>query len=198
MLLYPGANFSIYAQIVISPLAGALEPPGQPLETADELVQLNATVPKGLALVFYGSLLNNKVYQELSDDGPFDESIELAAANNIAPGDYTINIAATSGSLTVNLPFTVRVTPYLVITANNQFTPANITIPAGSTVYWLNLDPDPLAVYSVMFSTINVQGPQLGSTPQFEPWSYTFSTPGIYPYYCPDVGGMNGTITVTG
>jgi len=198
ILLAPGINVT-YPTLSIIPLPSSHELAGLPLEVGDELVILNATVPSGLHLRFFGSNLVNRVYEEVSLSSQFDESLNLAADKSISPGDYTIAVTAASGNYTAKLSFTVRVAEYLVVAYTNQFAPANITVKAGTTVYWLNLGGNggPENTYDVTFSTIKVQSPNLDGN-LFDSWSYNFATPGTFPYYCTIVGkGMSGTITVT-
>lgn len=79
---------------------------------------------------------------------------------------------------------------------NIQYVPAEVTIKAGTTVTWVNKDNLAHTVDSgtrdnptTLFKSGNL-GP--GQT-----FSYTFTTPGTYPYFCEPHQAMNGTITVT-
>ncbi|MDA4117886.1 MAG: hypothetical protein OK455_06025 [Thaumarchaeota archaeon] len=198
ILLAPGANLT-YATLSVVPLPSSHEAAGQPLESGDELVVLNATVPSGLSLRFFGSNLVNKEYVEVSLVGALTVSLNLAAAKDAAPGDYTITIVAASGNFSSNLSFTVRVAQYLVIAYLNSFSPANFTIKVGSTVYWLNLGGNggPENYYDVVFQTIKVQSPTMDGN-LFDSYSYTFTAAGSYPYYSDTVGQiMSGNIIVT-
>ena len=78
---------------------------------------------------------------------------------------------------------------------NTSFNPATVQIKAGTTVVWINKDP----VGHTTTSDTNTWDSGLlarGST-----FSYTFTQPGTYPYYCKPHGapgdvGMAGVITV--
>jgi plastocyanin len=75
------------------------------------------------------------------------------------------------------------------------FYPSNLTIRAGATVTWMNMDFVQHTVTS---------GPEGASTGLFDShelghmqaFSFTFTTPGTYAYYCDIHPGMVGTVTV--
>jgi plastocyanin len=70
------------------------------------------------------------------------------------------------------------------------FTPATITVAAGTTITWTNQD----AVSHTVTSNTNVfNSGSLGSSGI---WSYTFNTSGNYPYYCAVHPSMKGTVVV--
>jgi plastocyanin len=71
-----------------------------------------------------------------------------------------------------------------------MFMPMNLTITAGSTVTWTNLDEEPHTVTSVdgLFRSGGIDG---GGTYRFQ-----FVKPGVYKYSCSIHPQMVGTITV--
>ena len=73
--------------------------------------------------------------------------------------------------------------------ANFAFTPAALTVTAGSTVTWTNGDT---ATHTVTFDN----GPDCGSLATGNSTTVTFSTPGTYAYHCKIHASMKGTITV--
>jgi plastocyanin len=87
-----------------------------------------------------------------------------------------------------------------VLVEDNQFTPAELTVPAGTTVTWSWLDA---------FLPHNVVPDELEPTRSGDPvaslsrqYSFTFETPGDYRYYCqmhgtPGGHGMSGVVHVT-
>lgn len=83
---------------------------------------------------------------------------------------------------------------------NYQFSPANLTIPHGTTVTWLNGDTRNHTVANASSSSeILASGFIAGGGT----YSHTFATPGTFEYYCGIHGadgnpptGMHGTITV--
>lgn len=172
----------------------------------DELVVMNAVEPSGLSVHFFGSNLTSTIYEEVGFGFPSNVQLQLTAASDMAPGNYPVTIEASSGTESVNYTFTVQVVKYMVTFAFNRFSPSNLNVTAGSTVYWMNISTDPNGYSDVVFKEINVQSSGLFpcALSEYGPnacgvYSYTFTTPGTYSYVCnvmPFCGG--GTITVTG
>jgi plastocyanin len=78
--------------------------------------------------------------------------------------------------------------------AGFAFTPTNVTIKAGATVRWENLDPFTHTVTSVTPAGLFDSGP-LGQGDSFQ---FQFTKPGIYSYHCNFHSVMTGTVTVIG
>lgn len=80
------------------------------------------------------------------------------------------------------LPATERVAAahYSVQMANYAFAPASITVNEGDTITWTNQDTAPHTVTTT-------SGPERLDSPYLskgQSWSYTFTAPGTYMYYC--------------
>ncbi len=79
---------------------------------------------------------------------------------------------------------------------DNYFDRANITVPAGTTVTWVQAGDNPhtSTSYDGLWDSGLIQGGAEGSV------SYTFEEPGTYSYFCGphEDQGMVGTVTVTG
>lgn len=73
---------------------------------------------------------------------------------------------------------------------NFSYGPAAITIPAGTTVTWINRDDIPHTVVS----TEKVFKSKVLDTD--EKFSYTFTKPGEYPYFCSIHPKMTGKVVV--
>lgn len=82
-----------------------------------------------------------------------------------------------------------------------RFEPAQVTIEVGESVTWVNSEGE---VHSTTNGT-GYEDPEWGLLWDFwffsgpgEAFTYTFETPGVYPYFCfPHLGlGMVGTVTV--
>ena len=75
---------------------------------------------------------------------------------------------------------------------NFVFEPARLTVKAGTTVTWLNRDdiPHTVAAKDRLFKS------KVMDTD--ESYSFTFSTPGEYSYFCSLHPHMTGTIVVEG
>src|SRR5579859_2858103 len=73
---------------------------------------------------------------------------------------------------------------------NFTFIPATLTVPAGATVTWTNHDDVP---HTVTATDKHFTSQALDTDDQF---SYRFTTPGTYNYYCTIHPKMQGTIIV--
>jgi plastocyanin len=161
------------------------------------VLNLSAKAPPGISII-----LPNKPVSVFLTGGLIPNSVTftLVADKNVAPGDYKVSVVGTSGSSTYNLSFTVRVVSYLVTMSNDAYTPSNLTVKAGSTVYWINADPTPgdREIHDVRSRSGPLHSPALYPNPIFESWSYTFTTPGRYDYIDSYSDGlMSGTVIVT-
>jgi len=73
---------------------------------------------------------------------------------------------------------------------NFSFAPATITVPAGTTVRWTNKDDSP---HNVVGDDKSFKSKALDTDDSF---SYTFSKPGTYGYFCGMHPKMTGKIVV--
>ncbi len=74
-----------------------------------------------------------------------------------------------------------------------SFMPSSVTVPAGTTVTWMNSD----AVAHTVTSTAIAPAFDSGSVASGASYSFIFSAAGSYPYHCTLHAGMTGTVTVT-
>ena len=72
------------------------------------------------------------------------------------------------------------------------FAPMAISVPAGTTVMWTNFDP---VIHAVAADNGAFASDLFG---EGESFSFTFTTPGVYTYYCPPHPTMIGSVEVTG
>jgi plastocyanin len=197
----------VYPNVNVIPLPSANEGQAVGLNNGagDELVVLNSVEPSGIFIHFFGSNLTNTIYEEVDVGLPASVELQLGAANSLAPGNYPVTIEGSSGTESVNYTFNVQVVQYLVTTQYGLFSPANLNVTVGTTVYWINVSTDPNGYSDVAFKD-GVTSPGLfpcvlaGYGPSAcSVWSYTFTTAGTFSYVCnavPACGG--GTVTVTG
>src|SRR5262245_26937588 len=82
------------------------------------------------------------------------------------------------------------VAPISVDIKDSVYLPSTITVPVGTTVKWTNRDEETHTVTSTTGS-FGSRGLDLD-----EAYSYTFTTPGTYPYTCDLHPFMGGTIVV--
>ncbi|MBV6699338.1 cupredoxin family copper-binding protein [Kitasatospora aureofaciens] len=77
---------------------------------------------------------------------------------------------------------------------NFAFSPAALTVKTGTSVTWTNTDPDAHTVTSKQGSGGPLQSAALATNATY---SYTFTAPGTYPYYCSIHPFMTATVEVT-
>lgn len=73
------------------------------------------------------------------------------------------------------------------------FTPADITVKAGTTVTWTNND----SVAHTVTETDSQTGPNSGNLEPGKTFTFTYSAAGTYKYHCSIHPNMTGTVTVT-
>jgi plastocyanin len=73
---------------------------------------------------------------------------------------------------------------------NFTFNPQQITVKAGDTVTWINHDDIP---HTVTSKTMAFRSKAMDTDDKF---SFTFATPGTFPYFCALHPHMTGTIVV--
>ena len=73
---------------------------------------------------------------------------------------------------------------------NFSFSPATITVPAGTTVRWTNRDDIP---HTVVSEDKTFKSKPLDTDEQF---TYTFTKPGAYSYFCSIHPKMTGKVVV--
>ena len=73
---------------------------------------------------------------------------------------------------------------------NFTFNPKQVTVKAGDTITWVNHDDIP---HTVTSQTQAFRSKALDTDDKF---SFTFATPGTYPYFCALHPQMTGTIVV--
>ncbi|MFI9363291.1 cupredoxin family copper-binding protein [Kitasatospora sp. NPDC053057] len=77
---------------------------------------------------------------------------------------------------------------------NFAYSPPTLTVKAGTKVTWTNTDPDAHTVTSKQGSGGPLQSAALATN---DTYSYTFTQPGTYPYYCTIHPFMTATVEVT-
>ena len=78
----------------------------------------------------------------------------------------------------------------IVTIQNFSFDPETLTVPAGTTVTWLNTDDEPHNVTSVKKKF------RSGPLPTNKQFSFTFKDPGTYNYICSIHPYMKGKVVV--
>ncbi|MFN8557133.1 MAG: cupredoxin domain-containing protein [Dehalococcoidia bacterium] len=113
-----------------------------------------------------------------------------ATAARIVAGTTLALIVGISGA---GQPARAQDGALVVRLVGDHYLPDTITAPVGATVTWSNDESDPTNEH-------NVIAPLGGfSSPNFLPgttWSYTFTSPGEYGYFCDLHEGMIGRVIV--
>jgi plastocyanin len=109
-------------------------------------------------------------------------------------------VAIIAGCASTNGMGTAQPTPALPSGMTNvvaikdfAFSPSTLTIKAGDTVSWVNQGSAPHTVVSDSGSPVKFQSAELQTGASY---SFTFSKPGTYPYYCSVHPSMTATIVV--
>ncbi len=113
----------------------------------------------------------------------------LAACSGGAAGTTTTAATTTTGGTATTT--TAGGTEYQVVIDSFAFTPAELTVPVGATVTWVNHQG---ARHDVVATDGTFTSPLFG---EGETFSFTFTAPGEYPYVCSIHSNMAGTIIVT-
>ncbi len=101
-----------------------------------------------------------------------------------------IAVAAAATLSTANLPADSKPKPEMVQIDNFSFAPQTLTVRTGTKVTWVNKDDVP---HTVTSTEKKFKSGVLDTDEQF---SYTFSVPGTYAYFCTVHPHMTGTIVV--
>jgi plastocyanin len=82
--------------------------------------------------------------------------------------------------------------PVTVHITNFVFTPADLKVPAGTTVTWVNDDDIPHTIVADDKTAFRSKVLDTGDS-----FSFTFKAPGAYGYFCSIHPHMTGRVTVT-
>jgi len=79
---------------------------------------------------------------------------------------------------------------------NSCYSPADVTINAGDTVHWMNVDSSAHTVTAGTSADVQIEVFNSDLLLADETWSYEFNDAGIYNYFCMIHPWMIGTVTV--
>ena len=97
-----------------------------------------------------------------------------------------------AAAVTTVAPAAAAGSAHAVTMANYAFAPAALTVHVGDTVTWTNTDQAPHNVVTTSGPT-SITSPTLAT---HQSWSFTFTTPGTYKYFCYVHPFMTGTVVV--
>jgi nitrite reductase (NO-forming) len=172
------------------------------------MVEFTAEVPSTLTIVDHSLFrIHHGALGYIKVLGPANPAVFSSIKN--ATITETMNMNTTTTESTTNSSPSAASNATTVFIVNFAYSPADITVPVGTTVTWINQDsaghsvtegdpnspkPANLRVFDssgqVVTGKVSLMGPG-------ESWSYTFTTPGTYEYYCIVHPYMIGHITVT-
>ena len=95
----------------------------------------------------------------------------------------------TAGQMARPVAVAAQTGPRIEIT-KHKFSSPTLTVPAGTTVTWLNRDED---LHTVVSTTLAFKSAGLETD---EAYSYTFAKPGVYEYFCTLHPLMTGKVIV--
>jgi plastocyanin len=99
-------------------------------------------------------------------------------------------VVATALVVGANLPAETKANPTMVKMDNFTFTPQTLTVRSGTTVTWVNKDDVP---HTVTSTDKKFKSRALDTDERF---SFTFSAPGTYNYFCSVHPHMTGKVIV--
>jgi plastocyanin len=123
-----------------------------------------------------------------------DPAIERFHSGILLQAKWQLGLAGIAALLLWSSATATAATVYVAVrgSVHASFTPKDVTIKAGDTVQW-NWTDD-LSAHSVTSRTGLFAS---GSHREGFSFSYTFSNPGTFAYYCPAHANQTGTVTVT-
>ena len=110
----------------------------------------------------------------------------------IVVGIFYFNSGSTRNGNSENATKSAR--ENIVEVKNYAFSPQKIKVKKGTTITWENFD---LVPHTVTMSDKDKAGPNSELFGKGKKYSYTFSKPGIYEYYCTPHPYMKGSVEVT-
>jgi nitrite reductase (NO-forming) len=175
------------------------------------MVEFTAEVPSRLTIVDHSLFrIHHGAIGYINVTGTPNPALFSSIKNATISANTTMNMNTTetiSNSSASTESAASNATTVLIV--NFAYSPADLTVPVGTTVTWVNQDSvghtvtegDPnspkQAGMRVFDSSGEAVNGKVGLIGPGESWSYTFTTPGTYEYYCIVHPYMIGRITVT-
>ena len=174
------------------------------------MVEYKAEVPETLTLVDHSLFrILRGALGTITVQGPANPAIISSIKNGTGPAPGTVTMNMTTENQTISNTGTQSSSNSTVIVIQNfAYNPAQLSVTAGTTVTWINQDTvghtvtegDPDSPKSpaqrVFDSSHGTEGANVITIPPGKSYSFTFTTPGEYDYYCIPHPYMRGHITV--
>ena len=202
-VLSPSSSYSASGRILLSFAYPGTLVSSPDLSSMNYSVTLNAlgNVPSNLSLSASGpsELVTSISPASVSfSSGAPAATLKISSPADAEPGTYQITIAAIGSGQIFSQNETVQVVKYLVVTIAATFVPQNLTVSDGSSVTWIRLN-GVLSQYDNGAHDVDFSSGTSAVSPtlnQYDSWSYTFSHPGNYSYFCKYHPFMKGSIMV--
>jgi nitrite reductase (NO-forming) len=174
------------------------------------MVEFTARTPGILTLLDHSIFrLHQGAVATFTVTGPNNPAIISSIKNGTGPMPITQTVNTTAVTTESTSNTNSSASNYTVLIVNYAYSPAVLTIPVGATVTWVNQDSvghtvtegDPNSPKQANLRAFDSSGEAVTGKVALigggESWSYTFTTPGTYEYYCIVHPYMIGHITVT-
>jgi len=174
------------------------------------MVEFTAEVPSRLTIVDHSLFrINHGALGFINVAGAPDPSVFSSIKNATVTATMTMNMNTTESVASSSSAASTAASNTTVLIVNYAYLPADLTVPVGSTVTWINQDSvghtvtegDPNSPTQANMRVFDSSGEavsgKVGLIGAGQSWSYTFTSPGTYEYYCIVHPYMIGHITVT-
>jgi len=172
------------------------------------MVEFTAEVPSTLTIVDHSLFrIHHGALGYIKVVGPANPALFSSIKN--ATITENMNMSTTTAETATNSSSSATSNATTVYIVNFAYSPADITVPVGTTVTWINQDsvghtvtegdpnsPKP-ANLRVFDSSGEASSGKVALMGPGSSWSYTFTTAGTYEYYCIVHPYMIGHVTVT-
>lgn len=130
-------------------------------------------------------------------------SMTLTAANGATIANSTMNVVATAGSSVFSSSYSIQSVQALVLIQGNNFHPGSLSVPTGTKVYWIDLDPSSSPdlgpdMHDVTAADNSFSSGGAGSLGQYAIFSHTFTAAGTVQYKSISPSVFTAQIVVTG
>jgi len=173
-----------------------------PLGFPTTSLNVSVTPPPGISMILYQKTI------VVPGATPYvNLTVTMLPSADVAAGLYPVTVVAAGVGRTYTQTLYVQVVKYLIVAycGNWEPKPTTYTVPVNSSVTWLRLntgersgcivDGVDIGLSDAVIPSLNVTSPNLL---QYHSFTYTFTKPGTYPFYCAlHPLWMTGTITVT-
>jgi nitrite reductase (NO-forming) len=174
------------------------------------MVEFTARTPGILTLVDHSIFrIHQGALATFTVSGPNNPAIISSIKNGTGPSPVTSPMNMTSETQAATSGTQSSTNSTVVMILNFAYNPADITVPVETTVTWVNQDSvghtvtegDPNSPKAANLRVFDSSGEALTGKVALigagQSWSYTFTAPGTYEYYCIVHPYMIGHVTVT-